>query len=296
MYCSTCGAKVPDGRSRCDACGAAVARPAGHGLPAPTASSPAHAPAHDGVAVCPRCGFRGPSVAYFSQAGPLFGAIVLALLSLPLMGAAGILYFALRHDHRSCPQCGENWGKHAERALAIGGGGGGGPALPAGGSTRVAVPEGGGGVGFFVLAALLIFFGGMFGLVGLAEAEAGMVLFGALAAGGGGFAVRAGRRAREERRRALIVALQQPVLRLASERGGRLTVTDVASSLGWPLPRAEKVLNSLEDGLRVASDVTDEGVIVYEFRELAYAPRLRASAEPMLPPGPGGAADGTLRA
>jgi hypothetical protein len=32
--------------------------------------------------------------------------------------------------------------------------------------------------------------------------------------------------------------------------------------------RAEKVLNSLDDGWRVNSTVTDDGVIVYEFREL----------------------------
>ena len=73
------------------------------------------------------------------------------------------------------------------------------------------------------------------------------------------------------------MALQQPVLRLAGDRGGRLTVTEVASSLGWPLRRAEKVLNSLEDGLRVASTVTDQGVIVYEFRELMHARRVSAA-------------------
>ena len=34
------------------------------------------------------------------------------------------------------------------------------------------------------------------------------------------------------------------------------------------LRRAEKVLQSLDDGLRVNSEVTDEGVIVYDFLEL----------------------------
>jgi hypothetical protein len=32
--------------------------------------------------------------------------------------------------------------------------------------------------------------------------------------------------------------------------------------------RAEKVLQSLDDGMRVNSEVTDEGVIVYDFLEL----------------------------
>jgi hypothetical protein len=82
---------------------------------------------------------------------------------------------------------------------------------------------------------------------------------------------------RQRRRAALISALQLPVLRLASQRGGRLTVTEVAAELGWTLPRAEKVLRSLDDGVRVDSEVTDEGVIVYQFREL------------LRPPGPAGA-------
>jgi hypothetical protein len=45
-------------------------------------------------------------------------------------------------------------------------------------------------------------------------------------------------------------------------------VTDVATEMGWPMVRAEKVLNSLDDGLRVMSDITDDGVIVYDFLEI----------------------------
>ena len=45
-------------------------------------------------------------------------------------------------------------------------------------------------------------------------------------------------------------------------------MTEVAAALAWPIRRAEKVLHSLDDGWRVNSEVTDEGVIVYEFREL----------------------------
>jgi len=101
-------------------------------------------------------------------------------------------------------------------------------------------------------------------------------VLGSLAAAGGFFLHKAAVTAREERREALIAALQPHVLKLAGERNGRLTVTDVATSLGWALPRAEKVLNSLDDGMRVRSDVTDEGVIVYEFPEVMFsAPRFK---------------------
>ncbi|MDQ3389568.1 MAG: hypothetical protein M3483_08705, partial [Gemmatimonadota bacterium] len=108
---------------------------------------------------------------------------------------------------------------------------------------------------------------------GLGVGEFGMVMAGAGAGAGGALLHLSARRNREVRRQALISSLQLPVLQLAAEREGRLTVSQVAASLGWSLPRAEKVLNSLEDGLRISSEVTDEGVIVYEFRELAHAPQ-----------------------
>ena len=40
------------------------------------------------------------------------------------------------------------------------------------------------------------------------------------------------------------------------------------------LPAAENVLNDLDDGFRVRSDVTSEGVIIYEFPEVMHRPQL----------------------
>lgn len=290
MYCSTCGARIAEGRSGCDTCGAPAPRAPGHAL-AQAGQGPSTAVA--GAVTCPRCGFHGLGIGYFSQAGPLAGALILALFTLPFMGAGGILYYALRHDYRVCPRCAENWGKRGARALAL---------RPPertpqqlAAETEAAFPKESGVPWpawiLFAFAALMI-------VIGFAEPEAGMVIVGALAGGGGAAIVRKVGMAREERRQALLTALQQPVLRLAGERGGRLTVTQVATAFSWPIPRAEKVLNSLEDGLRVASDVTDEGVIVYEFRELMHAPRARqALSDPLLrtrsgPPGD----EGTLPA
>lgn len=114
-----------------------------------------------------------------------------------------------------------------------------------------------------VVAAFLMIFG-------IAEAELLTVLLGALAGGGAWVLHRSARAEREARRVALLSSLQLPVLKLARRRDGRLTVTEVAAELGWTLPRAEKVLESLNDGYRVSSEVTNEGVIVYEFLELKY--------------------------
>jgi hypothetical protein len=278
MYCSTCGARIPEGRSGCGTCGAPAPRPAGHAL----ATQAGQAPAVAGAVTCPRCGFHGLGVGYFSQAAPLAGALVLALFTLPFLGAGGIVYYALRHDYRICPRCGENWGKRGARALALRPPERSSEQLAA--ETEAAFPADGGGIPWPAWA--LFAFATLFMMIGFAEPEFAMVVIGAAAAGGGVALTRRAGRNREERRQALLVALQQPVLRLAGERGGRLTVTQVATAFSWPLPRAEKVLNSLEDGLRVASDVTDEGVIVYEFRELMHAPRYAPlpSADPLLEP------------
>jgi hypothetical protein len=105
--------------------------------------------------------------------------------------------------------------------------------------------------------------------LGIVEAEFVVVILGILAALGAAGLHRGANAARERRREALLSALQLSVLRLAGERQGRLTVTEVAAALSWPMRRAEKVLNSLDDGWRVNSVVTDEGLIVYEFVELS---------------------------
>ncbi len=55
---------------------------------------------------------------------------------------------------------------------------------------------------------------------------------------------------------------------LAKEHGGRLTVSQVVVSTGVSPKRAEELLESMTDNLRVRMDVTEEGRVVYEFPEL----------------------------
>ena len=272
MYCSTCGAQVPDGASRCTNCGAAVSRPAGFGVPAvPNVLHVVHSQAvPNTTAVCPRCGFQGPTVGYFSQGGHIAALLLLAAITMfPAAGLGGLLYYMLRRDHRSCARCGETLGKRGELALAAASHHG--APLPAGAAAEADLPAEGWFGRWTVGATLFLLFAAFMVLVGIGEGEGGMVVVGAFSAGIGALLVKRASSAREERRQALLVALQQPVLRLAGERQGRLTVTEVASTLGWPMRRAEKVLNALDDGLRVVSEVTNEGVIVYDFRELRHA-------------------------
>lgn len=274
MYCSTCGAQVPDGASRCTNCGAAVSRPAGFGVPAVHTHTHTHVHQHalpPNSAICPRCGFQGPTVGYFSQGGHIAVLLVLAVMS---WAAGGLVYYLLRRDHRSCARCGHTLGKASELALA-------GSGLPASAAADADLPEEGGGLGWTIGSLILLAFAALMIIGGFGEGEAGMVAVGAVAGGLGAMLMKRARSSREERREQLLYALQQPVLRLAGQSEGRLTVTQVASTLGWPMRRAEKVLNSLDDGLRVVSDVTNEGVIVYDFRELRHAQQARITAQEM---------------
>ncbi len=62
--------------------------------------------------------------------------------------------------------------------------------------------------------------------------------------------------------------LEPAIYRLARNRGGRLTVSDVVIATGIPVGEAERILNEMVDGVRVTMNVRDNGVIVYEFTEL----------------------------
>ena len=279
MYCSTCGAHVPAGRTHCTTCGAAVAAAnhaqsgyGGHAGFAPVARPAAQTPPALQGHTCSRCGYVGEGITYFNKGSLIAALIALGVVSAGMLGVFALVYFLSFRDHTICPRCGKDWGNYKDLAL-----------LPARGANGVGalsppMPVGRGGsvangfsIALFVLAAILM-------MVAVGELAIGPALFGLAAAGGGAALQSVARKEREARRAALISNLQMPVLALAAQRRGRLTVTETAAALGWPLPRAEKVLNSLEDGLRVNSEVTDEGVIVYEFRELAHG------RGPQLPP------------
>lgn len=250
MYCSTCGAHLVEGRSRCDTCGAAVSRSA---LPTERAwNSPTP------TATCPRCGYRGEGISYFSRGTHVAAIVGLTLLTAGMMGAGGLIYYLVRRDHVVCPRCGRGWGKNGVVAL-----------IPASQQVPESVAVGAGASGskqtlsviLFLLAAVMV-------VIGIAATEIAPMFIAGVAATAGIALQRSASIERQKRREALIAALQLPVLQLAGRRGGQLTVTEVAAELGWTMRRAEKVLQSLDDGLRVTSDVTNEGVIVYEFPEL----------------------------
>lgn len=285
MYCSTCGAYVAADRTHCTECGTRVALPAAQeSRPVPRFGSEDRRWMVDrAVGVCPRCMYRGEGISYFSRGVHVAGLVGATVLTMGAMGAGGVIYYLVRRDHRVCPRCGKGWGRFGERSLAPTAASGvpGAPGAlvrpqPRAPSARRERTRRSMSVLLWVLAVFLF-------IVAVAGAELVPALLGAAAGAGGWLLHRSANQAREERRAALLADLQLPVLKLAGEHGGRLTVTEVAATLGWPLRRAEKVLESLDDGLRVNSEVTDEGVIVYEFVEVMHSPRRLAeggAAEP----------------
>lgn len=243
MPCSTCGAPIPRGRLECTTCGA---------------SAPANGTATEVTAepACGRCGYRAQGLGYFSKGSHLAVLLLLGVAALPL----ALIFLAFRYGHEVCPRCGASWGKHGERArFALRGGGG---DVRSAGSPRQSWAV------LLAVLAVMLLTGGVLG-----GFEAVPLAFGAGAGVGAWLLHLSAGEERARRREGILATLARPVLRLAADRGGRLTVTEVAADLGWTLKRAERVLQSLDDGFRVSSEVTDQGIIVFEFRELMHAPR-----------------------
>jgi hypothetical protein len=193
-------------------------------------------------------------------------------VSLFTYGLGGLVYWLARRKHYVCPRCGLGW----ENAMR---------ARPGDGELQAFAPDEppklpSSGVKRRVLGSLLILFASFMIMMGIIEFEAAMVVVGSVAGAAGSGTFFWGWKALQERRQELSAALQRKVIRLAGRRGGTLTVTDVAGALSLSLPAAEKVLVSMDDGFRVRSEITKEGVIVYEFPELMHRDRLQSGEGP----------------
>lgn len=225
-----------------------------------------------GVRSCPRCGYVGGGIDYFRRAGHVG---LLVGISLFTYGLGGLAYWLARRKHRICPQCGLDWaqahpagGVRSGGPLGVAAGSGG----QAGNGDPTALPRQ--GIGRRVLGVTMALFAALMISVGIVEFELAAIAVGSVIGAGGTATFWWGLKAQQERRRALMSQMQRKVLMLATEKGGTLTVTEVAAQMNISLPAAEKILDEMDDGFRVRSDVTDQGIIVYEFPELRHHPRL----------------------
>jgi len=311
MYCWSCGTPGADDARFCQNCGVAMGDPAGGGgavsgaarasaagaaVPVPASArsgqgEPVHWTARSPLQLrsCPSCGFRGEGIPYFRRAGNL---ALLAAATLFTYGIGGLAYWLIKRSDRVCPSCGLGW----ERSRPLGEGlafdplpgnhhdgdasqalrprsrvpASAGEAASASAFSGAGLPSGGGlrrvaGVALGLVGLLLL------GL-GVATLQIEPAVVGGVVGLSGAASFGWGWRALQGRRQALLQRMQREVIRIARTRGGRLTATEVAAEMDLALPAAERILLSLDDGFRVTSDVSDEGILYFDFRELRLGP------------------------
>ncbi len=263
MRCATCGENVQAGSDRCPTCGAVQVvrerRPV----------------AHPGLKQCPRCLYRGDGVPYFRKAGHVG---LLVGLSVFTYGIGGLVYYSMRRRHTVCPSCGLGWEHARDPGEAFSGGAAVAPA-PRRRSLGTPVPASAlppSGVGRRVFGAGAALLGTVLVVAGVLGRVPEPFVVGSLLGMAGSGTFLWGWRALQERRRAVLQDLSRKVLALADQRGGVVTVTEVATELDLTLPAAEKVLVGMDDGLRVRSEVSREGVLYYEFPELRHRKAIRS--------------------
>jgi hypothetical protein len=210
------------------------------------------------VQQCARCGYQGHGVGYFSRTGHVGLLIGVSLFT---YGLGGLVYWLARRRHYICPNCGLGW-EHAGRALA--------PGKGADRPTSVDLPLPSSGIKRRVLGSMLILLASFLIMMGIIEFEAALVVVGSVAGAAGSGTFFWGWKALQDRRQALTTGMQRRVLRLATRKGGTLTVTEVAADLNLSMSAAEKLLIGMDDGFRVRSEITREGILLYEFPEVQH--------------------------
>jgi hypothetical protein len=213
-------------------------------------------------------------MSYFSRAGNIG---LLVGVSLFTYGIGGLAYWLARRKHRVCSNCGLSWEQVVRAGIRP---------LETPSEDRALPPEReqellpSAGVKRRLLGSVMILFATFLILMGIVEVEAALIVLGSVGGAAGTGTFYWGWKGQQARRQALMSGLQRKVLRLADHKGGALTVTEVAADLNVSLTVAEKILLQMDDGFRVRSDITAEGVIVYEFPELQHRKRLGSSSSP----------------
>ena len=223
---------------------------------------------------CSRCGYRGVPIPYFRKTNNLGLLVGLSILT---YGIGGLIYYASRRAYRVCPGCGFGW-QHSRKPDDLGEWDSPTP-VPGLRGTPVPPPTAPlppSGVGRRVLGGALAVLATAMITAGLVTGDYAPVLAGSLFGMGGSGMFLWGWRALQERRQSVVRTLNGKVLKLATERNGILTVTDVAAALDLTLPAAERIMMGMDDGFRVRSDISREGVLYYEFPEVRHREKLRA--------------------
>lgn len=154
--------------------------------------------------------------------------------------------------------------------VVIGGGAGGGAAdfIPGGAAGQRGIST---GLRFFGIGAIA---GGILLATGAAALIPGALGFGlaaVLGLGGVGAGLGAlflGKSAASDADRRRVEMLRSRIVDLAERGEGRLTATEVSRELGISAEEADAALSVMADGEKIALEVSPEGLLFYDFREL----------------------------
>jgi hypothetical protein len=127
-----------------------------------------------------------------------------------------------------------------------------------------------------LLIALFMFVGFLRSGAGIAQGSTilallitvGLPAAGGLALAAGHYGNRARLTQRKDRLRQQTV--ESEILRLATERDGRLTVVEVVSELALPLEAVKETLDSLVTRDVADIQITDSGLLVYTFHDIRH--------------------------
>ena len=78
------------------------------------------------------------------------------------------------------------------------------------------------------------------------------------------------RRALQDQQKTLQERYEKQIIRLAQKKGGRLTIPEIAADTSLNTTEAEEFMREMTTRGYVDMQVTDSGVIVYEFYEIAH--------------------------
>ena len=134
-----------------------------------------------------------------------------------------------------------------------------------------------------IIAGILIAFGALMLLgvsVNLSESalEAadiiGAIVFGIGPIAGGGLMIRGRVKAKQQalhaKERDAYVRHEKEIIRLAQSRGGRISIPEIVAETSLSSDEADAVMRKMTTKGYVDMQVTDSGVIVYEFYEIVH--------------------------
>ncbi len=134
------------------------------------------------------------------------------------------------------------------------------------------------GGGLLILFGLFMFSGAIInisrGTSSLAETIGLLLPFAVAPIAGGGLLIRshftAKRKALQDKQKVLQEQQEREIIRLAQKRSGRLTIPEIAADTSLSTSEAEDVMKEMTSKGYVDMQVTEAGVIVYEFYEIAH--------------------------